>query len=317
LENTIMKNKKSEKIYIEIDKSFIKNEIDKKIHKRLNKNENIECILCENIKDDFISTNKICIKKESIIFKDMTKLLEYILLKVDSRNKNQIPENDYENILRRYKLEALNFEKYKKILDVGTGKGSMFLNNYNFYDVSSKHIDVVEENKHSRETCKRLSIFNNVFSTDDKIDASEYEVVTIFGVLEHVDNPYELLKKYKSAKKIFISVPNAMSFHRMLGVELGMIDKESDLTLGDKAIGHKIVFNKESIEKILNLFCEKYNFEIKRSGTLGFKFTNSTKMSLYFSEKENNKIYNIAKRTGLAGENNFTGAELYYEIEKK
>ena len=74
--------------------------------------------------------------------------------------------------------------------------------------------------------------------------------------LEHVEFPEKVLanlKRFlKKDGKIHISVPNADSFHRDLGVIMGMITKNDELTDSDISVGHYNVFNFDKLEILFN-----------------------------------------------------------------
>ena len=66
-------------------------------------------------------------------------------------------------------------------------------------------------------------------------------------VLEHVDNPVEVLKKVKdwlkpNGRAIF-TVPNATSLHRRIGIEMGMLKVLNEFNKQDIELGHQRVYN--------------------------------------------------------------------------
>lgn len=87
----------------------------------------------------------------------------------------------------------------------------------------------------------------------------KFDTVLLTHILEHVDNPKEILliaKKFvKKNGVIIVDVPNAKSLHRQIGVKLGMINSIYQLNDADISIGHKRVYD-------TNTFSE----EIKKAG---------------------------------------------------
>ena len=85
-------------------------------------------------------------------------------------------------------------------------------------------------------------------SKKDRVD-----VILGNHVLEHVDDPVEVLVKSKSWLNetgcAFYSVPNADSLHRRIGVELKMLKTRYDLNDQDKRLGHQRVYDKKSLLK--------------------------------------------------------------------
>ena len=70
-------------------------------------------------------------------------------------------------------------------------------------------------------------------------------------ILEHVDNPLDLISKYtkylSGDGKLFIAVPNSDSMHRRLGCLAGLLDNLETLSDSDRALGHQRYFNLEKI----------------------------------------------------------------------
>lgn len=80
-----------------------------------------------------------------------------------------------------------------------------------------------------------------------------FDDILITNSLEHVDNPVKLLcyiKKFlKPAGNLHITVPNAMSIHRMLGKEIGMLECEESLNSYDIEVGHQRVYTIELLKE--------------------------------------------------------------------
>lgn len=78
----------------------------------------------------------------------------------------------------------------------------------------------------------------------------KYDNIILGHVLEHVDDPVEMLKNacsWLSDKGIILSaVPNSHSIHRQVGVKLGMIGDEHELNRAEKSIGHRRVYDMDS-----------------------------------------------------------------------
>jgi 2-polyprenyl-3-methyl-5-hydroxy-6-metoxy-1,4-benzoquinol methylase len=74
-------------------------------------------------------------------------------------------------------------------------------------------------------------------------------------VLEHVDDPSFIIKKYIHFLKpdgiVFIAVPNARSLHRLIGEKAGMLDSLYKLSRHDVSLGHKRYFDMESFVKLV------------------------------------------------------------------
>ncbi|MCP4275701.1 MAG: class I SAM-dependent methyltransferase [Gammaproteobacteria bacterium] len=97
-----------------------------------------------------------------------------------------------------------------------------------------------------------------VFDLFESFDSDErFDVIIMGFILEHVDDPGHLLERYKTFLKpggrIFISVPNAKSLNRRLGIELGIIDDIYSLNANDLAQGHKRQFCRDTLRELLDV----------------------------------------------------------------
>lgn len=118
---------------------------------------------------------------------------------------------------RMQKVRRVN--KTGKLLDFGCGKGRFM--SYAF----KKGWDVygVEPSKTSFNLARHRH-GNRVFVSLKQIDIEEkFDVITLWHVLEHIDEPLETLKQIRSYLKpegrLFIAVPNIESFQARLGKE--------------------------------------------------------------------------------------------------
>ncbi|MDC1160486.1 methyltransferase domain-containing protein [Luminiphilus sp.] len=80
-----------------------------------------------------------------------------------------------------------------------------------------------------------------------------FDVVVMGFILEHVDDPRQILEKFKKnlrpGGKLYIAVPNAKSMNRRIGLELGLIDDIYSLNDNDHALGHKRQYCLESLKQ--------------------------------------------------------------------
>jgi len=227
-------------------------------------------------------------------------------------NIGQEPQSIIEQRLRKEKLSFSSIDQMsgKKVLDVGCGSGDV----YDGIELDFM-IDAIEPDETLRKLALDKKIYSNIFESVSVVNVVDYDYVTIFGVLEHIEDRDFFLDQFRNAKKIFITVPNGNSFHRLLGVELGIIDYPCEITPQDRSIGHKIVYNEESLMMQVNNFCEKNRFSISKFGSSSFKFSGNKEMS--FFEDRFSALAKTAEKIGIIGEGKFYGAELFLEMEKK
>lgn len=135
-----------------------------------------------------------------------------------------------------------------RVLDLGFGDG------INFEALVGKcNLTLVEG---SRELCDKARQISNSLSLDVEIIHSlfdnyhseeQFDVILASHVLEHVDDPVLLLlhlrKFLKNNGFVLGIVPNSESFHRKLGVVMGLHEKLTDLSERDHLVGHQRVYS--------------------------------------------------------------------------
>lgn len=136
--------------------------------------------------------------------------------------------NDFDGILAHYtgKLIAPQV-KNKRTLECGCSTGvmtPMLLEHTNQLDIveGSEIYAKITADKFKGKIKMFVSLFEN-FNPSEKYDA-----IVFAGVLHHIEDPVEMLKLIsnwlKPSGNIYISVPNMTSFHRKLGVAMGLSD---------------------------------------------------------------------------------------------
>lgn len=140
-----------------------------------------------------------------------------------------------------------------RILELGPAEGVMTERLAEVCD----HLTLVEG---SSLFCDKLSVrFPNAtvvnslfedFETDERFD-----VIVMGHVLEHVENPTEIVEHVKSFLAndnsfIFAAVPNARSLHRQAAVIMGLLAAEDELNELDLHHGHRRVFNPETFRQV-------------------------------------------------------------------
>ena len=77
-----------------------------------------------------------------------------------------------------------------------------------------------------------------------------YNTIIMEHILEHVDNPVELMNRAKKwlapEGRLLIGVPNGNSIHRLVAVKMGLLSHQCELNPRDLAQGHRRVYNRET-----------------------------------------------------------------------
>jgi 2-polyprenyl-3-methyl-5-hydroxy-6-metoxy-1,4-benzoquinol methylase len=129
------------------------------------------------------------------------------------------------------------------------------------------------------------------FDTDERFDT-----IVLAHILEHVDRPDEVLAIAKRLVKpdgvIIVDVPNAMSLHRQIGVELGMLGQVTDLNEGDLSIGHKRVYTPEAFRAEI----EDAGLVIREFGGVFLKILSNAQSDRTFSAEQLAALITVGRR---------------------
>ena len=151
--------------------------------------------------------------------------------------------------------------KKGSVLELGPAEGLMtgiIYKNKEYFDSWSggKDYSIVEGSKVFSDSLRKrypmIKLHNMYFEEFDS--NRKYDNIILGHVLEHVDNPLEILSKYKeyltSGGRILAAVPNANSIHRQAAVRMGLLKSIYDFSEKDKRHGHQRVFDFDSFESI-------------------------------------------------------------------
>ena len=88
---------------------------------------------------------------------------------------------------------------------------------------------------------------------EDYAPAQAFETIILGHVLEHVDDPVNILRIagrwLTPTGRILAAVPNARSLHRQAAVIMGLLAFEEDLNQADHHHGHRRVYNPETLRR--------------------------------------------------------------------
>jgi 2-polyprenyl-3-methyl-5-hydroxy-6-metoxy-1,4-benzoquinol methylase len=201
--------------------------------------------------------------------------LEKIAINYDSTQSN------WKRLQRLVRFEEYNIFKnhvqdFSEVVEIGVGDGvfTEFLSN-NFQEIVA--IDgskIALEKVESKIKNKNIKFLHCMI--ENLSNKRLYKNIVLSHVLEHLENPVQALKNISKIMKdsgtIYISVPNANSFHRQVAVEMGILTKVDELNEMDLKIGHKIVFSSENFKETI----ESAGFRIIDFGGIMLKpLTNS------------------------------------------
>jgi SAM-dependent methyltransferase len=200
---------------------------------------------------------------------------------------NNLYDFDNEIILKWYPHRVIKFAgNAKSMLELGLGHGyttDIFSKHFEKYTVLDGSPAVIENFKKNYPDCKAKIIetyFEN-FDTDEKFD-----VINLGFILEHIDNPHEILSKYKKylapGATMFVSVPNAEVLNRRLGNLAGMLPDMTVLSDNDRLLGHKRYYTVKTLTEEI----EKAGYTLVRMEGIYLKpFTTTQILSLNFDKE--------------------------------
>lgn len=129
----------------------------------------------------------------------------------------------------------------------------------------------------------KVTFIHSMFETLDL--NLKFDTIILGHVLEHVQNPILVLrhiKQYLSVDGIIlIDVPNAESIHRLVGVEMGLIDNVHILNKADLSIGHRRVYDLALLKKDV----QQAGLKIKKEGGLFLKFLSNSQITRLLEKK--------------------------------
>jgi len=152
-----------------------------------------------------------------------------------------------------------------KVLELGIGNAdvvSLLSENENFKITSIDGSQLVLDNAIKKVPYpERVTFIHSYF--EDFETENMFDDILMTNILEHVDDPPKLIKHIRNFLKpvtgrLHITVPNAMSIHRMLGKEMGMLKDETELNIHDIQVGHQRVYT----TKLMSEHIDNANLEI-------------------------------------------------------
>ena len=159
---------------------------------------------------------------------------------------------DNEILLTWYPRRVLRHaEGFASLLELGLGHGFAA----NLFDSHFRRHVVVEgspavirnfQDRHPECRAQIVESFFESFSTE-----GQFDVIVMGFILEHVDDPQQILRRYRAflapGGKMFLAVPNAEVLNRRLGHLAGMLNDLSALSANDHLLGHKRYYTLASL----------------------------------------------------------------------
>jgi len=229
--------------------------------------------------------------------------LNFITNKNMTNYKNKVLDSSkfYNNSFLNFdfKLTDFNYKSLKPFfrgdyaLELGPALGQMtkfLINDFKTIDLIEGSKELLDQIPNYTNIIKHHSYFEE-FNTEKKFDT-----IIMSHVLEHIEKPINVLQhiyKWLSDDGVFlISVPNAKSVHRLAAVEMGLLKSEYELNQRDHELGHKRVYDLETLKQdVLNS-----GYKIINEGGVFFKPISNGQIESNWTEEMILGFYNLGKK---------------------
>jgi SAM-dependent methyltransferase len=194
-------------------------------------------------------------------------------------------------IKKRY-LEHKKYFIGKKCLELGPAEGIMTKLLLQDFD----KVTVIEGSKMLLDKIKNNKKLEKIHGLFEEVSLnSKFDTIIADHIFEHVDNPLELLniiKQYmKKNSRLIIGVPNANSFHRILGEKLGMLKSRYSLNNRDLEQGHQRVFDIQSLTNLV----ESCGYKVLFQGGLLFKPLSFKQLETLFTKTQLDAFFELGE----------------------
>ena len=177
---------------------------------------------------------------------------------------------------KRVVTTQLKLWQARRVLEVGCGMAPIFTD----YREFSK-LTIVEPGRHFAEHARHLA------GTDDRIlviqdflenatgsaplRGQTFDAILVSGLLHEIPEPQELLQALrplcKPATRLHVNVPNARSLHRLLALEMGLIDDLYALSDRQRMLQQHSTFDLQSLTEL----CHRAGYEVIGQGSYFIK----------------------------------------------
>lgn len=195
--------------------------------------------------NDKINDTKMLLKKE-LNKRDYNKELN------DTTSHKYVYNFDFD-VMHNYMIESFKHHFVDgNCLELGSFKGDFtkklipYFNDITCVEASNDAIEI------AKKDLNNITFINSLF--EEAILPKKYDNIILTHVLEHIDEPVELLRKIKNEwlsekGKLFIVCPNANAPSRQIAVKMGLITHNSAITDAEKEHGHRITYTLDTLER--------------------------------------------------------------------
>jgi SAM-dependent methyltransferase len=232
----------------------------------------------------------------------------------------QYQDADFEPLLvavRRLELlRSAALYKHDNIIEIGCALEPLYphLDHFAAYTIVEASDDMARTAARNAADLPNVRVVNSTLEDAAANLGCDFDWVVCSSVLHEVSDPAAFLSAVRSVCKpntiCHLSVPNALSFHRLLAVEMELIDRVDDLSERDRRFGHPAVFDKGSLRALVATL----GFRVVREGTFFIKPFTHAQMSTLLEREivPRNIVEGLYRLSNYFPEN---GCELFVEVQ--
>ncbi|MGB2807860.1 MAG: methyltransferase domain-containing protein [Sedimentisphaerales bacterium] len=250
---------------------------------------------------------------------------------------NQSLKNHYDAVYKKGQERYFSFSSYnqcklildfidnwegKSVLEIGCGEGAL---SAMIGFAGAKKVDAIDYSEEAIKIAKsKINLDNVNYICKEAVDIdSQYDVVIMLGVLEHIDNPFETLKSFmdKNVKNKGVLIISSPSFLNPRGYVWMTLQFLFDVPMSLSDIHFLCPFDFQS-------FAKKHNYEIEIISTdfdwggertiVDFKkrLCNAISDAGMDNEKVPYLLQWLQKAMPYFQHDNYSGANVAYRIER-
>ena len=231
------------------------------------------------------------------------------------------PYESYQSGFRRkVAIDILQSYPHSSLLEVGCGLSPIFLaiESFSQLTIIEPSTDFFEKALSAKTTFleKNIELINSTLEASlPEIAGRPFDFILVASLLHEIEDCNKFLQTLHTISSletvIHISVPNALSMHRLLALEMGIIDKLHDLSESNIRFQQARVFDINSLKAVV----ERNGFNVVGSGSYALKpFTHQQ-----MQEMLDRKILTPQMLDGLYNMSRYFpnhGSEIYVNVKK-
>jgi len=193
------------------------------------------------------------------------------------RHYLEVPYEYQQVQFRKRKIkEILSKYPHHQLLEIGCGLDAIFLDISSYSQLTVLEPCSIFYNKANADIAKaknkNIRIINSLLEESlDQLAKMNFDFILVSSLLHEIPHPEKFLSSLFQISGdntvIHINVPNGKSFHRLLGLEMGLINSEYQKSEYNIKFQQNTVFGLESLIEIT----EYSGFKVIESGSYAFK----------------------------------------------